>query len=181
MTGMDDLEPLHEDLRDLAERHKVVFEVHPVHAVADGKRVQIGFDVQLYGTHSEAVLEHREPMPEPGCPRCQEVWNHLQELARAVLPPADRESDYRIDGYSGALSFDRKRRARSGFDRPDVELVIEVRHRESYNRPADACEARCVQDMIAALRHLGVQEGSWNEWKAQLFRRDHRPGVDRPL
>lgn len=170
MTSMDKLE----HLRELAERHKVVFEVRPNYA---GKHVQIGFDIELYGTHSEAVLEHREPMPEPGCPRCQEVWNHLDELARAVLPPDDRESDYRVEYFNASLSFDKKRRVHANLDRPDVKLVIEVRHREGYNLPADACETRCVQDMIAALRHLGVQEGSWNEWKAQMFRRDHAPGL----
>ena len=159
-------------LYDLVERHEVVFEVHPENAIVNGNRLQIGFDVDLYGTHSEAIVEHREPMPVPGCSRCEEVWNDLQQIAASVLPPDDRESTYRIDSFDGTLSFDRKRR-QGRFDRPDIRLVIEVRHREEYLRPADACESRCVEDIVAALRRLGVQEGAWNRWKARIFRQEH--------
>jgi hypothetical protein len=163
-------DPTH--LYDLVHEHQVVFELRPTNAIVHHERSQIGFDLELYGTHGASVLEHREPMPPPGCARCQSVWDDLHEIADAVLPPDDRQSTYRIEFYDGAVSFDRKRRT-NGFDRPDIQLVIEVRHREGYNLPVDAFETRCVQEMIAALRSLGVQECSWSEWKAKVFRSEH--------
>jgi hypothetical protein len=42
--------------------------------------------------------------------------------------------------------------------RPDVELVIEVRHRSGYFAPPDACESECVKEMVEDLRGLGIRE-----------------------
>lgn len=52
-------------LRDLVFQHKVVFEIRPAYAVADDRRLQVGFDVEISGTHSQAVLEGHEPEPAP--------------------------------------------------------------------------------------------------------------------
>src|SRR5262249_6566750 len=143
------------------------------YSMDSGQRMQIGFDVELCGTHSQGVLDGHEPAPSPGCERCVRVWEHLNEIGRAVLPPEDRQSGYYIERFRPALSYYVKRRPRPNVDRPDVELVIEIRHREGFNREVDPCESRCLQDIVSSLRSLGVQEGTWNEYRAQLFRRDH--------
>jgi hypothetical protein len=154
-------------------RHKVVFEIRPAYAIVEDRRRQIGFDVEIYGTHGQGVLDGHEPQPTPGCASCVAVWDDLHEIANAVRPPEDRETGYYVEPFDHALRYFTKRRPSANRDRPDVELNIEVRHREGFNREVDACESRCVQEIVAGLRDLGVQEGTWNEYRAQLFRRDH--------
>src|SRR5262249_39247552 len=102
----------------------------------------------------------------PGCQRCVAVWDDLCEIATAVLPPEDRPTGYHVEPFDRSLHYFTKRRPSPTRDRPDVELNIEVRHREGFNREVDPCESRCVQEIIAELRDLGVQEGTWNEHRA---------------
>jgi hypothetical protein len=160
-------------LRQLIAKHKVVFEIRPTYVIYEGERLQVGFDVELYGTHSQAVLEGREEQPIPGCERCEQVWKDLREIATAALPPDDRPTGYYVESFDHSLRYSPKRRARTGRDRPDVELLIEVRHREGFNRDVDPCESKCVQDIVAALRALGVQERTWNDYRSQQFLQDH--------
>jgi hypothetical protein len=166
-------------LQALIFDHKVLFEVRPAYSVYSGERIQVGFDVQLSGTHSQGVLEGHEPQPTPGCERCVLVWEHLDEIAQAVLPPEGRPSGYEISSFRPAISYYSKRRPKPTIDRPDVELVIEIRHREDFNREVDACETKCLQEILSGLCALGVQEGTWNETRARLFLRD-RPAEGSP-
>jgi hypothetical protein len=131
-------------LRELVKEHQVVYEV---------RRFRVGFDVDLYGTHS---VRNGRPRAQPGCPQCEEVWEHLHELAVAALPPADRESGYEIRWFRPALIYDPKRQPRA-----DVELTLEIRHRGDGHAEIDACEKRCRDEIVAALRSLGAREGTW--------------------
>lgn len=166
-------------LRDLVFEHQVVFEVRPAYGFDEGKRLQVGFDVELCGTHGQGVLDGREPQPIPGCDRCVRVWDHLDEIARNVLPPADRPTGYYVEPFDHSLRYFTKRRV-ARVDRPDVQLMIEIRHREGFNRDVDPCESRCLQDILASLRSLGAQEGTWNAYRARLFQRDHEADDARP-
>lgn len=160
-------------LRDTVAKHKVVFELRPAYAIVDGQRRQVGFDVELCGTHGQGVLDGSEPQPVPGCERCLAVFHDLVEIAKAVLPPSDRPTGYYVAPFDHSLHYFKKRRPSANRDRPDVMLTVEVRHREGFDRDIDPCESRCVQEIIAGLRALGVQEGTWNEYRAQIFDRDH--------
>jgi hypothetical protein len=167
-------------LVELAQEHKAVYEVHPAVSVASGQSVQVGFDIELYGTHGAAVLEGHEPAPSPGCERCVRVWHDLRDVASAVLPPDDRASRYEIVSFDHSLHYDRKRKPRPTIDRPDVKLLIELRHRDVYNRPVDPCESLCLDEIKAALRSLGVQEQTWSDYRAALFLRD-LPDAERAM
>lgn len=155
--------------------HKVVFEARPVYAIDDDdRRIQIGFDIEICGTHGQGVLDGHEPQPAPGCERCVAVFQDLVDIARAVLPPEDRPTGYYVEPFDHSLHYFSKRKPAPNRERPDVQLNIEVRHREGFNREVDPCESRCVQEIIAGLRTLGAQEGTWNEYRAQLFDREHQ-------
>jgi hypothetical protein len=43
-------------------------------------------------------------------------------------------------------------------DADEVSVTIRLIHREGYDRPVDACEERCLKEIRARLRALGVQE-----------------------
>lgn len=158
------------NLRSLVARHMVVFEARPAYQMVEGHRAAIGYDVELAGTHSEAVLHGEEPAPWPGCERCIAVFADLEQIANAVLPPSDRPSRYEVGRFRPSLSYDRKRQS-PRVVRPDVILTIEIRHREGFLEPTDPCEDHCLSDITRALRSLGVQEGTWSSAKARYFER----------
>jgi hypothetical protein len=136
-------EELHR-LRQLVSDHQVVYEV---------RRLPMGFDIDLYGTHGH---RYEHATIRPGCDHCQELWDRLREIAEAALPPDPRASVYRPEGFRPGLTYDPKRHPRA-----DVELVLQIRHRHDYNAVVDPCEQRCRDEIVARLRSLGVREGTW--------------------
>lgn len=131
-------------LRQLVTGHQVVFEV---------RRLPVGPDVVLYGTHGE---RYRHTRIRPGCEHCQEVWDDLHDIATAALPEGDRDSVYLTDGFRAGLTYDPKRRSRA-----DVELVLEIRDRRDQMAVAASCQERCLDEIIAHLKSLGVRESTW--------------------
>jgi hypothetical protein len=139
-----------ERLEELAKLHHVAFELTPavVSKLSEGMKT-VGYDLTLAGTHGDQGAA----LPSPGCPRCARVWADLAEIARVILPPSDRASSYDIRPFDHSLHMAPVRHMR-----PDVELVIEVRHRSGYFQPPDACESECVKEMVEDLHKLGVRE-----------------------
>jgi hypothetical protein len=136
------------ELERLVQLHQVVFEQAPAYRMVDGKRSAVGYDLTLAGTHEPSVAH-----PLPGCWRCQKVFSDLRRVAEAVFPAPDRASGYGVEPFDHALHESPAR----GF-RNDVELVVEIRHRESYLDPIDDCERRCLADIERELKALGVRE-----------------------
>jgi hypothetical protein len=161
-------EELHQ-LRRGAVEHRVVFEVVPEFSVATGARTKIGYDIILSGTHRPSDAPSR---PAPGCERCVAVYDRLRELALASLPREDRDSTCALSDFQPSLRYAAKRQTGSRA-RADVELVISIRHRDEYNRDVDPCEERCLHEVVAALRSLGVQEGTWSKYASECDARGH--------
>ncbi len=145
----------HLRLHQLVNEHKVVYEVWPAFSIVDdGRRLQVGYDVDLYGTR----IGGERKLLLPGAPGWIEVWQDLYVIADAVLSPVDDETVYLIYDFRPALSFDPKRQ-----ERPDVELVVAIRHRSEYNRAVDRSEEHCLHEVVAALRSIGAQQATWRE------------------
>lgn len=138
----------------LVARHKAVWEVYPEDVLVNGKKRQVGYDIKLYGTHGQ--VPHT---PTAGCEECGPVWEDLQRIVLGCLPPAGRMSDYEIQPYRPSLTYTKARD-----NRPDVELVLCIGHRQGdFLAPADPCESRCLHEIVADLRALGVQEKKWDD------------------
>lgn len=148
-AGPSEREP--EALRELAERFRVCWEALPDYYYVKKERRQIGFTLELAGTH-EAGVEH----PLPGCPHCHKVRLALQAIANWILPKERRDSDYDIVAYDQSIQYDQVRKFR-----PDVALRIRIQHRSGFDRPVDACEVRCLHEMQQRLKELGARERKW--------------------
>src|SRR6266496_3964145 len=70
------------DVHDVVEKDGVAFQVRPAWSYATGTRVQVGFDVALYGAHDG---EHTTQGDETACPRCVKVWEDLRAIAASVV------------------------------------------------------------------------------------------------
>jgi hypothetical protein len=148
-------------LKDLVQRFRVCWQVWPEQTFVGGEKRQIGFALELYGTH-EPGTEH----VDPGCAHCSRVMAALREIANSILPRETRPSMYELDWGSQSLSYSPARA-----NRPDVTLTIRIMHRHILDNPVDECETRCLREMEQGLRELGACNLHWSTSKTER----HRP------
>ena len=143
-------------LSDLVNRYKVCWEVWPEYLMVGGKQQQVGFELELSGTH-ESGTEH----VSPGCPACRHVYRALLSIADSILPKEERPSRYETGAYEQILRYSAVRG-----NRPDVTLSVKILHRRGFDQPVDPCEMRCLEEMKQRLRQLGACERQWSMRKA---------------
>ncbi len=156
LTPGNPTRPQRQDLEQLVRKHRVVYRVFPASEMEGSERIHVGYDLDLLGAHqphSKGLL--------PGCERCQAVWDDLHRIGEAVHPP----DDGRVT-ENGVAMFDHALLTRPGRDtaeRDEVRLTLTIRHKGNYFASIDACEERCLHEVVGALRDLGVQENVWQE------------------
>jgi hypothetical protein len=143
-------------LLEIAEKHQVCYEVWPERSVAQGRKIQIGFELQLCGTNSHVAGEG-DHEPIPGCEYCQSTYEDLRQIAEWILPRDERPSRYEIGAFDRALHVAPHGR----HSRSEVVLTIHIMHRADFNREVDDCENRCLKEMRGRLNQLGIYEGKW--------------------
>ena len=139
------------NLKELVQRFQICFEVLPDNYFVNKELRQIGFTLELTGTHEEGV-EH----PEPGCVHCRKVWHALTSVADWIIPREKRDSDSEIVPYDQSIQYNLARNLRA-----EVCLRIWIRHRSGFDRPVDACEVRCLDEMTQRLNELGARKQKW--------------------
>lgn len=138
-------------LCELVQRYRVCWEVWPDYLMVGRRKQQIGFQLELSGTH-EAGVKH----PTPGCQHCRRVFAALQVIAVHILPREERPSVYDIESFEPAIHYAPIRGNRS-----EVSLTIRIGHRSHFERSVDECEVRCLEEMKQRLRDLGASEGRY--------------------
>jgi hypothetical protein len=143
---------LEQELRELVQRHQVCFEVQNEYVYIEHVRKQIGFCLELIGTHRSGV-EHAEP----GCEHCREVYHALERIALWITPTQVRPSYYEKEPFDSAIRYEPAHR-----NRPDVSLRIKILHRNAGFADVDACQSQCLSEMKASMTRIGAQSGSWS-------------------
>ena len=146
-----------EVLRDWIQEHSVCWESSPMVEMYEGRRTQVGFELNLFGRHP-ALVHSASGRNSEGLA----LYQKLKAIALFSLPSEIRPSRYEIDPYHAALHF----RPENGLT-PEIQLTIRVLHREQYFDPIDACESRCANEITARLCALGAQKCVWNTRSAQ--------------
>jgi hypothetical protein len=147
-----------EHLREIARRHQVCYEVWPEWSVAEERKIQIGFELQLCGTNPHDSGDGSDH-PVPGCAHCVGTYGELRQIAEWILPREERPSRYEIGAFDHSLHIAPPKRRR----RNEVLVSIHIMHRHDFNRAVDECENRCLKEMQQRLRELGIVEGMWHE------------------
>ncbi len=128
------------------------WEVWPeYHIDRDGKRIQIGFELNLIGTHG-----HSEPIIEPGCPECMKLYEDLSRIAHWIIPKEEFDTLYEIGIFDASIHYSSQRRFL-----PEVILTIKILHREGFDGPTDSHEVQVLKEMEEKLEKLGARKGSW--------------------
>lgn len=139
-------------LREFVKHYQVCWEVWPEYLMVGGKQRQVGFELELSGTH-DSGMGHIGP----GCPACRRIYGALHAVADWILPKEERPSMYEIGPYEAALRYSKVRG-----NRPDVTLAVKIVHRRGFDQPVDKCEMRCLREMKEHLSELGACERQWS-------------------
>jgi hypothetical protein len=134
-------------LAAMARSRHVHFDVEPEIVVRGSERVKVGFQVHLWAIHPNGARAH------PGCPKCWSLVEDLRRIAEEVVPAAERPSRTELGPFRPALY---ESRVVAGSD--EVCVTIRLIHRDGYDRPIDACQERCLKEIRARLRVLGIRE-----------------------
>jgi hypothetical protein len=152
-------------LKEFVQRFRICWEALPDCYYVKNEKRQIGFTLELTGTH-EAGVDH----PQPGCQNCRHVHQALREIADWIIPKEKRDSDYEILPFDQSIQYTKVRKFR-----PDVSLRISIRHRSGFDRELDACEVRCLGEMTQRLTAIGAQKAQWEsdsgEDQGELYRK----------
>jgi hypothetical protein len=135
-------------LRSLVDRYGIRWRASTERAVVGDTLQPIGYRIELSAVHGPTA----QP-PCPGCPACKPVLDALGAVARFVLPTQPRGSFYEVL-TSQAHEFSKDRAGE-----PEMSAVLTILHQGDPNRPPDACERLCRDEIIAKLKALGVREG----------------------
>lgn len=157
-----------ERLREIARRHQVCCEVWPERSVLEGRRIQIGFELQLCGVNSHAAEVEGSSHPVPGCAQCLRTYQDIRQVAEWILPNKTQPTRYEIQAFDHSIHIaPHKRKSRN-----EVVVTIHIMHRHDFNRAVDECEDRCLKEMQLRLRDLGIVEGTWHEPQKQIAKNE---------
>lgn len=137
-------------LADLVKRYEVCWEVWPEYLLVNGKERQVGFELELCGTHEAG--NHIGP----GCPACRRIYSALLSVSKWILPKEERPSMYEVGPYDQSIRYSLVRG-----NRPDITLKVTILHRRGFDQPVDDCEVRCLKEMKERLTELGACERHW--------------------
>ena len=122
------METSEKDLKNVVERFRVCWKVWPELTYIKGEKRQIGYELELSGTH-EPWVEH----PGPGCEHCQRVYGALRQIAEWILPKEKRPSRYEIAPFDQSIRYTSAHQ-----NRLDVQCVIKIVHRHEWDRWTNA-------------------------------------------
>lgn len=142
-----------EEIKNLIEEHRVCFESWYEYAMVGDIRCHIGYALRLSGINNPETSEHAVP----GCLYCQQTYADLLCIAKWILPPDNRASQYKIEPFDSSFHI-----ANTRGHREEIVVTIQVLHRDDPDRPADECELRCLNEMRERLKKFGVMEGRVN-------------------
>lgn len=139
-------------LKNLVNKHRVCWEVWPLFYLVDnGQKVQIGFDLEIIGTHSDD-----QQTLERGSHESAEILQDLKKVAEFIVPQEKQLCRSEIQVYDNLIQFSPLRKFRD-----DFTVGIKITHRSGYDRPVDACEIDCLKQIEDRLKELGAQKGRW--------------------
>ncbi len=132
-------------LKPVEEARQVCYEVWPDWAHVQGRRVQVGFEVDLCAT-----CEARAPAGAREYERWVDTFDGLKHLAKSIMPPDCGEVEFELLPYDNAVHESLRR----GF-RPEVVLAIRI-VRRCQLAPVNGCEERCLRQVENRLKELGI-------------------------
>jgi hypothetical protein len=140
-----------EALRSWIVEHQVCWEVSPSFEFHAGRKIQVGFEVTLFARRPEALKD------DPGDPVAEEIYGKLRELVLQALPQGIHPSRCDFAPFEATLHLRPERQWV-----PEVELRLQIVHRDSTFGEVDEDERRCADQIQDALTRLGARPRVWS-------------------
>jgi len=143
-------------IRQLIDEHHVYYEVLPYYVVveerhgspaATTRRIQAGFDVDIYGTRIENDPPWRSHNYQLG-------YEELQKLVQAPSHHSNNSSSVEVIASYSNIFFDN----RNDFQ-AQAMLRIRVSHYRGLDQPAGPPEEEMLQQIENQLQQLGIRSG----------------------
>jgi hypothetical protein len=141
---MDMHQTIPPQLRQIIDSHQACYEVWPDWALVNGRRVQVGFEVDLCAT-----------VAQPGDGPSVETYLELQQVAMFVLPHDPDEVEIDVMPFDNSLHESSWRNFR-----PETVLALRILHKHGFEQPVDDSEERCLRLIENALQQLGIRRAS---------------------
>ena len=124
----------------------IVLEERPVGLPATTRRVQAGFNVDVYGVRPE----DNEPMMPP--PHDYALgYAELQKLAERVSQHASDSCSLEVIPFSSTAIIDSR-----SHGQVEAMIRIQISHARGLNQPAGLPEQRALQEVERELKSLGI-------------------------
>src|SRR5215469_4239382 len=144
------------EARRVIEDHQAFYEVAPYYVLFEerpagghptSRRIQAGFDVDVFGVV-------KRPAPEPS-PDYELVYQALSRWAAAMRPDTTDGCSIEVISLASTVIFD----PRLHFQE-EATLRIRIAHSRGLDQPAGPAEERTLQKLQEELKILGVKAGS---------------------
>ena len=156
MASSEVLPEISEKIREFIERNRVFYEVLPHYVVLEdrppranpiSRRIQAGFDIDLYGV--------RTSPDSPPPPEYEPAFEMLRRTAEAILANSDGSCSIEVIPYPSTVILD----TRMHFQALGM-LRITITHSHGLDQPAGAAEQHALKEMEERLKSLGVRAGA---------------------
>ena len=146
------------DIRQVIEKHRPFYEVEPYYvlleeghgtAAVKTRRIQAGFDVNVYGmkTSDDPGLPGLSPSYAVACAS-------LLELTKTIQSHATDACSIEVIPFGSTAVLDTKSHLQ-----PQAMLRIRISHERGLDQPAGKPEQHALEEVEKELRHLGVGSG----------------------
>jgi hypothetical protein len=144
-----------ETLQSLVLRHQVSYEVWPEWSGCGGRAKRIGYYVSICGINDgvNCIGGHHVP----GCPHCALTYDHLRKIAECITVIEQQDSRFEIGPFDRAWHIAPRQRS----SRNEIIVTIKILHSHNIDSPAGESQERCLNELRANLKKLGVREGVW--------------------
>lgn len=144
-------------LTEIVEHFQITWGVTPLHESAAGESVEVGFVLDLHGTH-EPAANHRERT----CQHCANLMLALRIIGDWLFPPQGKCSSCEVQAYNNFIRGDQQGQPEACSTRA-IRLVSHLGAR----CPLGACHAWCMTKMTERLNAIGVVARAMNPLSAE--------------
>jgi hypothetical protein len=144
-----------DDLRSLIEKRNAFYEVSPYYVFVEqnhgsvtakvSRRIQAGFDIDIYGVNS-----HNDPDVPAGSPDYVLGYVELKKIAKNLALHAMRSCFIDVIPFPERVVIDSRNRAK------EAMLRIRIAHTGELDEPAGAPEQNALQEFETELQRLGL-------------------------
>jgi hypothetical protein len=145
-----------DSIRELIKRRKAFYEVLPYHVVVEERlpgravtkrRIQAGFDIDVYG---DITMSELESSPDRAL-----GYAALQDIASATADQSSDSCSIEVIPFDSTLILDSKRKFQ-----PEGMLRIRITHSRGLDQPSGVSEESTLRAILRQLHELGVSSGS---------------------